>query len=66
MRRLTVFCKVVTFWAVMRFSENFTLSAPKCRSNDNRLCDRILQIGHHLRHNGAKGQFHGESSKVSF
>ena len=27
-------CKVVTYWAVMRYSENFTLTAPKCRSDD--------------------------------
>ena len=32
-------------------------------NDDLRACDRILKIGHHLSHNGAKGQFHGESSK---
>ena len=36
MRRLKVFCKLVIFWAVMRFSEKFTLTAPKGRSDDKR------------------------------
>ena len=31
MRRLTVFRKLAIFWAVIGFSENFTLTAPKCR-----------------------------------
>ena len=31
MRRLTDFCKLVIFCAVVRFSKNFTLKAPKCR-----------------------------------
>ena len=26
-------------------------------NDDLRACDRILQLGHHLRHNGAKGNF---------
>ena len=30
MRRLTVFWKWVIFWAVIGFSENFTVKAPKC------------------------------------
>ena len=30
MRRLTDFCKLVIFWAVVGFSDNFTLKAPKC------------------------------------
>ena len=30
MRRLTVFWKLVIFWAVIGFSENFTVKAPKC------------------------------------
>ena len=30
MRRLTVFWKLVIFWAVIGFSENFTLKAHKC------------------------------------
>ena len=33
-RRLIVFCKLVIFFAVMQFCENFTLIAPKCRSHD--------------------------------
>ena len=36
------------------------------KNDDLKACDRLLQIGDHLRHNGAKGQFHDESSKVSF
>ena len=34
MRRLTEFCKLVILWEEMQFSENFTLTAPKCRSDD--------------------------------
>ena len=34
MRRLTVFCKLVILCEEMHFSENFTLTALKCRSND--------------------------------
>ena len=30
MRRLTVFWKLVIFWAVIGFSENLTVKAPKC------------------------------------
>ena len=30
MRHLTVFWKLVIFWAVIGFSENFTVKAPKC------------------------------------
>ena len=30
MRRLTVFWKLFMFWAVIGFSENFTVKAPKC------------------------------------
>ena len=30
MKRLTVFSKLVIFWAVIGFSENFTVKAPKC------------------------------------
>ena len=30
MRRLTVFWKLVIFWAVIGFSENFTVKGPKC------------------------------------
>ena len=30
MRRQTVFWKLVIFWAVIGFSENFTVKAPKC------------------------------------
>ena len=30
MRRLTVFCKLAFLWAVIAFSENFTVKAPKC------------------------------------
>ena len=29
LRRLTVFWKLVIFWAVMGFSKNFTVKAPK-------------------------------------
>ena len=29
MRRLTVFWKLLIFWAVIGFSENFTVKAPK-------------------------------------
>ena len=28
--RLTLFWKLVIFWAVIGFSENFTVKAPKC------------------------------------
>ena len=31
MRRLTVFWKLVIFWAVIGFSGNFTVKAPKCK-----------------------------------
>ena len=34
MRRLTVLRKLAIFWAVIGFSENFTLTAPKCHSGD--------------------------------
>ena len=30
MRRLTVFRKLAIFWAVIGFSENFTVKTPKC------------------------------------
>ena len=30
MRRLTVFCKLAFLWAVIAFSDNFTVKAPKC------------------------------------
>ena len=30
MRRLTVFWKLVMFWVVIAFSENFNVKAPKC------------------------------------
>ena len=30
MRRLTVFWKLVMFWAEIGFSENFNVKAPKC------------------------------------
>ena len=30
LRRLTVFWKLVIFWAVIGFSENFTVKAKKC------------------------------------
>ena len=33
---LTVFCKLVIFWAVMPFSENFTLTARKGRPDEKR------------------------------
>ena len=34
MRRLAVFCKLAMFCAVIGFSENFTLTASKCHSDD--------------------------------
>ena len=30
MRCLTVFCKLGFLWAVIAFSDNFTVKAPKC------------------------------------
>ena len=30
MWRLTVFCKMAFLWAVIAFSDNFTVKAPKC------------------------------------
>ena len=30
LRRLTVFPKLAMFWAVIGFSENFTVKAPNC------------------------------------
>ena len=41
MRRLTLFCKLVIFWAVMLFSENFTLTARKCRSDGKRQITKL-------------------------
>ena len=38
MRRLTVFWKLVVFWAVIGFSENFTVKALKCNyDGDNKI-----------------------------
>ena len=34
MRRLTVFWKLFMFWAVIGFSENFTVKAPKCNYHE--------------------------------
>ena len=30
MRRLTLFCKLAVLWAVIGFSDNFTVKTPKC------------------------------------
>ena len=63
-RRLTVFWKLVIFWAVIGFSENFTVKAPKCDYNvdhqipsendDLEACDRILEICNLFGRNGVK------------
>ena len=54
MKRLTVFWKLVMFWAVIGFSANFTVKAPKCNhhgenkvtrwNDDLEACDRIFEI----------------------
>ena len=64
MRRLTVFWKLVIFWAVIGFSENFTVKAKKCNyhektklldeSDDLAACDRILEICNLFGRNGVK------------
>ena len=75
-RRVTVLWKLVIFFVVTGFSDIFTVGAPNWRSDDKQekqakkdyyeASDSVLQIGHPLRHNGFKWQFHGKSSKVSF
>ena len=41
-RRLRAFCKFVMFWVVMRLSENITVRAPKCRSDNKHHCRRLI------------------------
>ena len=40
MRRLTVFWKLVMFWAVIGFSENFNVKAPKCSYHGENIITR--------------------------
>ena len=75
MRRLTVFFKLVIFWAGIGFSENLTLTAlkfhfddklheKKLHENDDSVAyDRILEICNLLGRNGVNRQFYGKVSK---
>ena len=55
MRRLTVFWKTAIFWAVIGFTENFTVKALKAdydgstrkqgQNKDSETCKKFVQIG---------------------
>ena len=59
-----MFAKLAMFWAVIEFSENFTVKTPKCNydrehqitrlSHDSEACDRILEICNLLSRNSFK------------
>ena len=61
-RCLAAFYKLTVFWVVMGLSEDLSVRALKCRSddkhhkisNDSEACESILQIGHILSRNEVK------------
>ena len=74
-RPVTVFKKLAIFLATMGFGANFTVRAPKCRTDNqeqNTYCkrsfygvDSILQIGHRFLRDGVQQEFSSKSLKMS-
>ena len=67
-RPVRVFCKLAIFWVTMEFGANFTVRAPKRRSDDqsskilaenddSKAFDSILQICHRFLRNGVQQEF---------
>ena len=72
-RRVTEFWKSAIFLVEIALSDNFAISASKCRfngkhyrsSNDDSLAsDSVFQIGHLMGSNGGQLELHRKSSKI--